>query len=175
MVFKIPISSFLLVIEISFIYYPIFTCFCSKNILFSRFFGSIHVALIMIQQSYRVLRESCGEDDLLAAEDILRAIPGLCCLFIVLLCFVKDLVVCIKNCRSTESVEKEVVNDRQLEYVKKLLKRSALLTLSAPHNSMVFTVLKHIWRNDANFRYSSIVLSHVIITYIFYFSINLDI
>ena len=166
-----PISSFLLVIEIGFIYYPIFACFCSRYILFSRFFGSIHVALIIIQQSYRVLRETCGEDDWLAGEDILRAIPGLCCLFIVLLCFVKDLVVCIKNCRSTESFEKEVVNNRQVEYVKKLFKKSISLTPSARRNSMVSTVLKHIWRNDANFRYSSIVLGSVLITYIFYFSL----
>ena len=36
---------------------------------------------------------------------------------------------------------------------------------------MVSTVLKHIWRNDANFRYSSVVLSYVLITYIFYFSL----
>ena len=63
--------------EIGFIYYPVFACFCSRYVLFSRVYGIIHIMILMLQDLYQILHASCEEEGLASGMNLGLTIPGL--------------------------------------------------------------------------------------------------
>ena len=166
-----PLLSVLLLIEIGFIYYPIFACFCSRYVLFSRSYGFIHMIFLMTQDIFKILNDSCQENAISAALFIVT-FPGLICSFVVLLCFLKDLIFSTKNKVFIESIDKHIINSRQINYVKKLLGKNEDSIYCNRHLSLVPKQLRNfVWKNDPCFRYSSALLGALLIIYQCYFSI----
>ena len=166
-----PLLIVLLFIEIGFIYYPIFACFCSRYVLFSRSYGFIHMIFLMTQDIFRILNDSCQERAI-SGVFITVTFPGLICSFVVLLCFLKDLIFSIKNKVFIESIDKDNINSRQINYVKKLLGKNEDSTYCNRHISLIPKQLRNfIWKNDPCFRYSSVLLGALLIIYQCYFFI----
>ena len=166
-----PLLSVLLLIEIGFIYYPIFACFCSRYVLFSRSYGFMHMSFLMTQDIFQILKQSCQER-VVPGVSIAIASPGLMCSFVVLLYFLKDLFFSIKSKVFIERSNKDIINSRQINYVKKLLRKKEDYTSCNRHLSLIPKQLrKFIWKNDPSFRYSSVLLGALLIIYQWYFLI----
>ena len=166
-----PLSGVLLLIEIGFIYYPIFACFCSRYVLFSRSYGFVQMIFLMTQDVFKILNDSCKENAI-SVMLITVTFPGLICSFAVLLCFLKDLIFSIKNKVFIESIDKDIINSRQIKHVKKLLGKYEDSTYCNRHLSLIPKQLRNfLWKNDPYFRYSSALLGALLIIYQCYFSI----
>ena len=166
-----PLLSVLLLIEIGFIYYPIFACFCSRYVLFSRSYGFIHMIFLMVQDIFQILNDSCQENAISVALITVTS-PGLICSFVVLLCFLKDLILSIKSKVFIENIETNIINSRQITHVRKLFEKPHDSTYCNQPLSLIPKQLRNlIWKNDPRFRYSSVLLGGLLILYQFYFSI----
>ena len=164
-----PLLSFILVIEIGLVYYPIFACFCSRYVLFSRSYGVIYMILLMVQDLFQILHLGCQENDLMSGINLGMTAPGLIFSFLVLLCFSKDIIYSIRKRIFVEKYVKHIANDRQIFHVRNLFKKGNSLTkqehqLPTPHQ-------KYIWSNNPSFRYSSVLLGAMLIIYHFYYAI----
>ena len=164
-----PLLSFILVIEIGLVYYPIFACFCSGYVLFSRSYGVIYMILLMVQDLFQILHLGCQENDLMSGINLGMTAPGLIFSFLVLLCFSKDIIYSIRKRIFVEKYVKHIANDRQIFHVRNLFKKGNSLTkqehqLPTPHQ-------KYIWSNNPSFRYSSVLLGAMLIIYHFYYAI----
>ena len=166
-----PLLSVLLLLEIGFIYYPIFACFCSRYVLFSRSYGFIHMIFLMTQDIFKILNDSCQENAISGAF-IIVTFPGLICSFVVLLCFLKDLIFSTKSKVFIESIDKHIINSRQINYVKKLFGKNEDSIYCNRHLSLMPKQLRNfVWKNDPCFRYSSALLGALLIIYQCYFCI----
>ena len=164
-----PLLSFIFVIEIGLVYYPIFACFCSRYVLFSRSYGVIYMILLMVQDLFQILHLGCQENDLMSGINLGMTAPGLIFSFLVLLCFSKDIIYSIRKRIFVEKYVKHIANDRQIFHVRNLFKKGNSLTkqehqLPTPHQ-------KYIWSNNPSFRYSSVLLGAMLIIYHFYYAI----
>ena len=163
-----PFLSALLLAEIAFIYYPIFACFCSRYVIFSRSYGLIHMIFLMVQDIFQMLKENCLENNLDEYFFVIT-FPGLICSFVVLLCFLKEIIFCIKDQLFIESIDKDIVNSRQITHVKKLLGKKNYFTYRNGHLKFTTKQWKYlVWRNNPCFRYSSALLGALSIIYQYY-------
>ena len=166
-----PLSSVLLLIEVGFIYYPIFASFCSRYVLFSRSYGFVHMIFLMTQDVFKILNDSCQENAITGVF-ITVTFPGLICSFAVLLCFLKELIFSIKNKVFIESNDMDIINSRQINHVKKLFGKNEDSTYYNRQLSLIPKQFrKFIWKNDPCFRYSSTLLGALLIIYQCYYFI----
>ena len=164
-----PLLSFILVIEIGLVYYPIFACFCSRYVIFSRTYGVIYMILLMVQDLFQILHLGCQESDLISGSNLGTTAPGIIFSFVVLLCFSKDIFYSIRKRIFVEKYVKHIANDRHICHVRNLFKKGNGLTkqeyqLPTPYQ-------KYIWSNNPSFRYSSVLLGAILIIYQFYYAI----
>ena len=164
-----PLGSFILVIEIGLVYYPIFACFCSRYVIISRVYGLIYMILLMVQDIFQMLHASCQENDLLSGMYLGTTAPGLIFSFVVLLCFSKDIIYSIRKRIFVEKFVKHIANDHQICYVRNLFKKGNSLTKQEHQLPTVYQ--KYMWSNNPSFRYSSVLLGAILIIYQFYYAI----
>ena len=164
-----PLLSFILVIEIGLVYYPIFACFCSRYVLFSRSYGVIYMILLMVQDLFQILHSGCQENDLISGINLGMTAPGLIFYFLVLLCFSKDIICSIRKRIFVEKYVKHIANDRQICHVRNLFKKGNSLTKQ--EHQLPTPYQKYIWSNNPSFRYSSVLLGAMLIIYQFYYGI----
>ena len=164
-----PLLSFILVIEIGLVYYPIFACFCSRYVIFSRTYGLIYMILLMVQDVFQMLHESCQENGLISGMHLGGTAPGLIFSFVVLLCFSKDIIYSIRKRIFVQKVVKHIANDHQICYVRNLFKKGNSLTKQEHQLPTVYQ--KYMWSNNPSFKYSSVLLGAILIIYQFYYFI----
>ena len=182
-----PLLSFMLFMEIGFIYYPVFACFCSRYVLFSRVYGIIHIMILMLQDLYQVLHASCEEEGLLSGMNLGLTIPGLVFSLVVVICFSIDIIYSLKQQVFIEIDKKDMVNNHQIAYVKGLFtenndngtskNRSVYSEMQEENKidhhdqSIIFkNFQKYIWRSHPNFKYSSVILGALLVIYQSYFA-----
>ena len=183
-----PLLSFMLVMEIGLIYYPVFACFCSRYVLFSRVYGIIHIVLLMLQDLYQILYASCGENDLVSGMNLGLTMPGLIFNLVVVICFSIDIVCCFKQQVFIEVDKKDMANSHQIAYVRGLFTENK--DNGTPKNRPAYSEIheenkivqheqiilfknfqKYVWRSHPNFRYSSVILGALLVIYQAYFGL----
>lgn len=153
-----PIKNLLAVVELGVIFYPIFICLHSRYVVLAAIIGVFYTLFITIASGVKkfVCAESFSD-----TVTFFFILPKLLCLLGIMAKFLQQVTVKIKKRTFEEKDEnKHVLKQYQYKYVRKLLNHSQFETPS-PN-----LFQKYVWRNDAEFKYSTLVLASLTIVLI---------
>ncbi|XP_057300528.1 stimulated by retinoic acid gene 6 protein-like [Hydractinia symbiolongicarpus] len=152
-----PLTNLISVAEIGFLYFPIFTCIHSPYVTLASVLGSIYTMFITIGIFVRLFHVKCEGESQLGSQVLsgFAILPDIVCSFGIMFKFIHQIFKSIKTGVHEERKDK-ILKKYQQQYVKKLFNPS-------PIEGSLNLVAKYVWKNDPYFKFSTIILSSVII------------
>ncbi|XP_057301415.1 stimulated by retinoic acid gene 6 protein-like [Hydractinia symbiolongicarpus] len=153
----IPLTNLVSVAEIGFLYFPIFTCIHSPYVTLASVLGAIYTMFITIGIFVRLFHVKCEGESQLGVQVLsgFAILPDIVCSFGIMFKFIHQIFKSIKTGVHEERKDK-ILKKYQQQYVKKLFNLS-------PFEGSLNLFTKYIYKKDPYFKFSTIVLSSVII------------